>query len=271
MGVKHDGGLKNADQYPYYRPMAEQPLPQGVIATEQRSQSARVDKFVDGAFAFAITLLVLSGASLPRNVDALMDALRGVPAFAVCFVQLVWFWHGHVSWREMVDRTDMTGLCLSLLLVFFALIFVFPLHLVYASFFHGLTSGVLSPGYVPVAAGAGKWHHLRLLFACYGICNACMAGTLSALLVHGARRIRYARPAIWVDMRLRSVMWAFVAAVGLLSLLLAVLLPSGTAIALAGLSYCLLALTGVVATWGRRHFSARQAVLVDTEADLDEQ
>jgi hypothetical protein len=37
----------------------------GITARHERSQSERLDNFVDGAFAFAITLLVISGASLP--------------------------------------------------------------------------------------------------------------------------------------------------------------------------------------------------------------
>lgn len=89
-----------------------------------------------------------------------------------------------------------------------------------------------------------------MLFACYGICNACMAGTLSALFAHGARVVKTAKSAVWVAMCLRSLMWFFVGGVSLLSVLLAMFLPDSVAIALAGFGYCLLALTGVVATWG---------------------
>lgn len=99
-------------------------------ARSQRAEGARLDNFVDGAFAFAVTLLLISGATLPRDVAALEYALRGVPAFAACFAQLAWFWHAHVRWRDNVRLTDRSSLLLSLLLVFFALIFVFPLHLV---------------------------------------------------------------------------------------------------------------------------------------------
>ncbi|HEX5951904.1 MAG TPA: hypothetical protein VFY94_01895 [Rhodanobacteraceae bacterium] len=48
-------------------------------ARRERSESARLDNFVDGAFAFAITLLVISGAGLRRSLQALEHALRGVP------------------------------------------------------------------------------------------------------------------------------------------------------------------------------------------------
>ena len=53
--------------------------------------------------------------------------LGGVPAFAVCFFQIAFFWHGHVRWRKRCHSADSTGRWLSLLLVFFAMIFVYPL------------------------------------------------------------------------------------------------------------------------------------------------
>ena len=60
----------------------------GAEARRERAESARLDNFVDGAFAFAITLLVISGADLPKDVAALEHAPRGIPAFAACFALL---------------------------------------------------------------------------------------------------------------------------------------------------------------------------------------
>lgn len=144
----------------------------GMETRSDRAESARLDNFVDGAFAFAITLLVISGASLPRNVAALEHALRGIPAFAACFAQLAIFWHGHVRWRDTVQLADGTGLRLSLLLVFFALIFVFPLHLVYAGI--GLVSALIAvvaratdAGWLIAAAGFSY----ALLGFTHGIAN----------------------------------------------------------------------------------------------------
>lgn len=226
---------------------------EAVAARREHSQSERLDNFVDGAFAFAITLLVISGASLPRTVDALVEALCGVPAFAACFAQLAWLWHGHVRWRETVARSDNLSVLLSLLLVFFALIFVFPLHLVYASFFHWISGGVLSPRFVP---GTGiQWlHHVKLLFACYGLTYACMAGTLWALHRHAVRSDAGRSAKARMDMRMQALMWAYVALVGLLSMLLALLVPGTLAAALAGFSYVLLSLIGVVMALGYRHY-----------------
>jgi uncharacterized membrane protein len=211
-----------------------------------RAESARLDNFVDGAFAFAITLLVISGANLPRTVAALVHALRGIPAFAACFVQLAIFWHGHVRWRDSVRLTDRTSLLLSLLLVFFALIFVFPLHLVYASFFSSITHGWLSPDFALTSASLPA---LAALFACYGLSYACMAGTLALLCRHGLRNGHLvAADAIPVHVNMLS--WAYYASIGLLSALIAVAAfatGAGWLIAVAGFSYALLGFTHGIA------------------------
>jgi hypothetical protein len=246
-------------QRPYYRAMPRVEPATALAAQHARRQSGRLDNFVDGAFAFAITLLVISGASLPRTVAALVEALRGVPAFAVCFLQLVLFWHGHVSWRETFDLTDRRSLQLSLLLVFFALIFVFPLHLVYASFFNGISGGVLSRDFVRSADGTTV-HSLKVLFACYGLSYACMGGTLAMLFRHGARTVGSLAAGEAISARVQALVWTCYAIVGLLSTLIALCARdggSGWPIALAGFSYALLGFTGLLTSRYRKRLLAR--------------
>ncbi len=236
-------------------------MPESATLTEQeirreRTESARLDNFVDGAFAFAITLLIISGGSLPKTVIALEHALRGVPAFAACFAELAWFWHGHVRWRDTAQLTDRTSLLLSLLLVFFALIFVFPLHLVFAGLFHGLSGGVLSPDF------GHSFENLvnttRALFVFYGLSFACMAGTLAALCRHGMHAGVPASREAAVTLRVRVVLWTFIATVGLLSMLIALALPSRESWfqGLPGFSYCLLAFIGPIKKIYANHLRA---------------
>lgn len=232
------------------------PQPTPLTATEsrhERSESARLDNFVDGAFAFAITLLVISGANLPASVAALEHALRGIPAFALCFLQLAWFWHGHVQWRDAVHLTDSASLRLSLLLVFFALIFVFPLHLVYAGLANGMSGGALSPG---ISVFTTEPRGASALFVVYGLSYACMAGTLAALHRHGARMLVQPAREETIAVRKWAVIWAYVAAVGLLSALLALCLR-GSLVGIAGASYGLLGLIGPIAKHYRKRLESR--------------
>lgn len=233
--------------------------PSAHTARQEHQQSERLDNFVDGAFAFAITLLVISGASLPRTVGALVEALRGVPAFAVCFSQLALFWYGHVRWRETFRLTDGRSLLLSLLLVFFALIFVFPLHLVYASFFSNFSNGVLSPDFAQGASDVSP-HSMAVLFVCYGLSYACMGATLAALFAHGVRSDVRLTGNDAIDARVQVMFWAYFAAVGLLSAVVALIVGIsgiGWLIAVAGFTYALLALTGVVLTAYSKRLHAR--------------
>ncbi|MGH8191426.1 MAG: TMEM175 family protein, partial [Rhodanobacteraceae bacterium] len=231
----------------YYRAMVESSVPARRETREERTESARLDNFVDGAFAFAITLLIISGGSLPKNVLALEHALRGVPAFAACFAELAWFWHGHVRWRDTVQLTDKTSLLLSLLLVFFALIFVFPLHLVFAGLFNGFSGGILSPDYNHTFENVAN--ATRALFVFYGLSFACMAGTLSILYRHGVRAGMPTSREDAVTLRVQVVLWSWFAAVGVVSMLIALSLPSriGWIQGLPGFTYFLLAFTGPLA------------------------
>ncbi|MGH8117439.1 MAG: TMEM175 family protein [Rhodanobacteraceae bacterium] len=233
--------------------MPESTTPAEPETAQERTDSGRLDNFVDGAFAVAITLLVISGASLPKDVAALEQALRGVPAFAACFAELAWFWHGHVRWRDSVGLTDRRSLLLSLLLVFFALIFVFPLHIVFSQAFNSMSDGVLSPGMTSVASGSANG--TAILFVSFGLSFACMAGTLAALYAHGIRTVASRARTEFVSARIGRVTWTYVAAVSLLSVLLALSLPSSLS-GLAGFCYFLFAATHLVAKRYRKHLEA---------------
>ena len=142
--------------------------------TEQREgiEAGRLDMFVDGAFAFILTLLLIGGVSIPDSTDKLLLMLGGIPAFAVCFFQIAFFWHGHVRWRKRCHSADSSGRWLSLLLVFFAMIFVYPLHMVYSGAFNSLSGGLL-PSDFQMTGGAAD---MRTLFVCFGFAYVCMAG-----------------------------------------------------------------------------------------------
>ncbi len=126
---------------------------------EQREgiEAGRLDMFVDGAFAFTLTLLMIGGSAIPDSTGKLMQMLGGIPAFAVSFLQIAFFWHGHVRWRTRCHGADDTGRRLSLLLVFFAMIFVYPLHMVFSATFAWFSGGRL-PSDFRLFSGMGDLH-----------------------------------------------------------------------------------------------------------------
>jgi uncharacterized membrane protein len=225
--------------------------------TEQREgiEARRLDMFVDGAFAFILTLLLIGGDKIPDSTDKLLYMLGGVPAFAVCFFQIAFFWHGHVRWRKRCHSADNTGRWLSLLLVFFAMIFVYPLHMVYSGVFNSLSGGRL-PSDFHMTGGPAD---MRALFACFGFAYACMAGTLTLLFLHAARKAAK-RGFGNLDARREMRIWSVPATIGLASALTALLLPlsaPGWAWSIPGFMYSLLFLIGpVVNRFNRRYAQA---------------
>lgn len=73
----------------------------------------RTDTFTDAAFAFAVSLLVLSTDSLPTRFDQLTDALLGVPVFAPAFALIMTFRRGHWTWSRRFGIEDGHSIALS--------------------------------------------------------------------------------------------------------------------------------------------------------------
>lgn len=60
----------------------------------------RVETFTDAAFAFAVTLLVISIDQVPRSYPEMVRALEGLPAFGFSFALIMLFWHAHWAWSR---------------------------------------------------------------------------------------------------------------------------------------------------------------------------
>src|SRR5690606_32797830 len=83
----------------------------------------RIEAFVDAAFAFAVTLLVISFDAIPDSAEALVEALKGVPAFAASFALLAMLWWTHADWSRRFGLDDGRSVLLSLLMVFLVLVY----------------------------------------------------------------------------------------------------------------------------------------------------
>ena len=173
-------------------------------------QVTRLEAFVDAAFAFAVTLLVISLDSIPDSADALLKALRAVPAFGLSFVLIAMFWFAHNTWSRRYGLDDFGAIVLSLLLVFLVLVYVYPLRMM-ADAFVVYFSG--QPGQLSRADLPG-------LFTTYGLGFAAMAGLVAALFVTG---LRIGTPAAGMRRVLVGELgiWLILTASGMVSVLLA--------------------------------------------------
>lgn len=97
----------------------------------------RLESFVDAAFAFAVTLLVIGGGdNIPSNYQEFLMAMQQVPSFALCFASIGFFWYAHHLWSRRFGLDDGVSTVLSLLLIFVVLIFVYPLKAIYSGAFN---------------------------------------------------------------------------------------------------------------------------------------
>lgn len=100
---------------------------------ERGHQVTRLESFVDAAFAFSLTMLVILFNELPDTVAELREVLRRVPTFVFCFVLIALFWGAHNRWSRRFGLDDGRSIVLSLALVLVVMIYVYPLRMVVSS------------------------------------------------------------------------------------------------------------------------------------------
>ena len=151
---------------------------------ERGAEVTRLEAFIDAAFAFAVTLLVISVDAIPASREEMLIALKGVPAFAASFVMISLFWYGHATYTRRYGLDDMPSTLLGLTLVFFVLVFVYPLKVMFAAFFARMSNGWL-PAHFTLETDS-DW---IFVFLGFGIVFATM-GTVLALLTRHAWNLR---------------------------------------------------------------------------------
>ena len=58
----------------------------------------RLETITDAAFAFAITMLVISIGKIPGDLNKLIIALETTPALILSFSMIFLFWSNHRTW-----------------------------------------------------------------------------------------------------------------------------------------------------------------------------
>jgi uncharacterized membrane protein len=151
-------------------------VPRASRTEHYRREVSRVEGFSDAVFAFAVTLLVVS-LEVPKTYSELMLAIRGFPAFAVCFALLFQVWWRHYRFFRNYDLEDPRVIVLTGLLLFVVLFYVYPLKFLWTIVFaqfngQPITEEILPPRQVP------------RLFEIYGLGVLAIFGILAAMYSH---------------------------------------------------------------------------------------
>lgn len=123
-------------------------------------EGQRLDAFVDAAFAFAVSLLIIAGGEPLASFADLTGALMRIPAFLCGFALLIMFWLAHRTWSALGPRRDGRATLLSLAIVFSVLVFVFPLRLLIETAAHFVSGGRLPGAGLITSFGELGWTYL---------------------------------------------------------------------------------------------------------------
>src|SRR5258705_615006 len=104
-------------------------------------QMTRLETFIDAAFAFAISMLVIAAQQIPDNIVALLAAFKNVPTFVCSIAVLGIFWRGHWLWSRRYGLEDGMSIFISWALIGTILIFIYPLKAVFGAVWYMLSNG----------------------------------------------------------------------------------------------------------------------------------
>jgi len=182
----------------------------------------RLDTFIDAAFAFVLTLLIISFDEIPSTYAELMVAIKRIPAFACSFLVLMMFWLRHRRLSRRYGLENSRTILLSLALVFVVLVYVYPLRILFEAMFYSV-----SDGYLPSSFRFQSIDEVRGFFAFFSIGFFAMSLIISELYraaLHNSTSLalnQFERRITKVGMQA----WAVAASVGALVVLLMIVLP----------------------------------------------
>ena len=186
-------------------------------------EMTRTETFTDAAFAFALTLMVVSIDSIPASYDELLAAMQGIPAFGLACALLFLFWHGHWNWSRRYGLEDFPSMVLSFVLVFVVLCYVYPMRYI-TSIFVGWISG----DRIDAAAHQSlSIDELYGVFAVYSIGFVALCGTI--LLLYW--RAWACREALGLNAKERHITrteiggWSILGGVGCIAILMGLFAP----------------------------------------------
>ena len=185
-------------------------------------EMTRLETFIDAAFAFAISMLVIAAQQIPDDIETLLAAFKNVPAFVASIIVLGIFWRGHWNWSRRYGLEDGTSILVSWAMLVTILIYIYPLKAVFGSMWFFLSDGRFGH-----ALGTRTVAQARELFVIFAIGFTAIALEIVLLNV----RAWQLREPLRLNAREKLVTlyevtgWSMPVGVGIISLVLALTLP----------------------------------------------
>jgi uncharacterized membrane protein len=185
-------------------------------------EMTRLETFIDAAFAFAVTMMVIATQQVPDDIGALLAAFKHVPAFVGSVVVLGIFWRGHWTWSRRYGLEDGVSIFISWALLATILIYIYPLKAIFGSMFY-----LLSDGRLGQALGTRTFTQFRTLFAIYAVGFTAIAVEIVLLYLRAWQLREPLRLNAQERFLTRANLagWSVPAGVGMVALVLALTLP----------------------------------------------
>ena len=199
-------------------------------------ETTRLDTFIDAAFAFATTMLVISVGDIPNNFNELILAFKTIPSFLASFASVTFIWLGHRKWSRRYGVENNFTILMSLGLVFVLLIYIYPLRLVFSALFTWI-----SGGFFPSEFSISTINELSILFVVYGLGFAAISALLGILFLYAYKKkiFLHLDDVEIILTKYEFVSWFTMGSTALLSALFALVMPITVSV-FAGFVYILL-------------------------------
>ena len=188
-------------------------------------EMTRLETFIDAAFAFAISMLVIAAQQIPDNIQALLEAFKNVPTFVCSIAVLGIFWRGHWLWSRRYGLEDGVSILISWAMIMTILILIYPLKSIFGAMWFALSNGQVGQPFSLHTTEA----QARMLFAIYALGTIALSAEVLLLNL----RAWQLREPLRLDDREKLMTrgeligWSIPVSVATVSLVLALTLPVG--------------------------------------------
>ncbi len=186
-------------------------------------QMTRLETFIDAAFAFAISMLVIAAQQIPDDIATLLAAFKNVPTFICSIAVLGIYWRGHWLWSRRYGLEDGASILISWSMIVTILIFIYPLKAIFGAMWYLLSNRQVGQPFSLHTTEA----QARTIFAIYALGLIAISAEILLLNLHAWQLREPLRLNAQERLMTRGELtgWSIPVSVGIVSLVLSFTLP----------------------------------------------